>query len=100
MRKLFTIILLLIAGPLLAGDRIASRGGDHVRISDLPCPYASVLRFIPEEQRKDFQKADSRFQGQRYFACWRNIGEAVHLIYEDGDQGVIPVSELKPVPAI
>jgi hypothetical protein len=36
------------------------------------------------------------FQGQRFQACWRLVGNAAHLVYEDGDQGIIPTTELKP----
>jgi hypothetical protein len=36
------------------------------------------------------------FQGQRYQACWRMMGNAAYLVYEDGDQGIIPAAELKP----
>jgi hypothetical protein len=45
---------------------------------------------------KDFRAASAVFQGQRFQACWRMMGNAAYLMYEDGDQGVIPANELKP----
>jgi hypothetical protein len=35
-------------------------------------------------------------EGQTFTACWRVVGNAAHLLYEDGDQGIIPLAELKP----
>lgn len=83
------------ASPALAGDRLARMGADEVRLMDKPCPYASVLRFIPEAARAEYRKAEGRVQGQRYFACWRDLGDAVHLYWEDGDQGILRADELE-----
>ena len=95
MRKLLAAAL-LCASPAFAGpDRVAKQGNDWVRFMDKPCPYASVIRFIPDGERAEYQKADAHFQGQRYFACWRDVGGQVHLWYEDGDQGLIPERDIK-----
>jgi hypothetical protein len=79
-----------------ATEMIAKYGDDYVRLMDAPCPYASVLRFINEDQRKHFRKADTRVGGQRYFACFAILGDQVALVYEDGDKGLVPASEFKP----
>jgi hypothetical protein len=34
-------------------------------------------------------------QGQSFKACWLVDGSDAHLLYEDGDQGLIPLSEFK-----
>ena len=34
-------------------------------------------------------------QGQMFKACWILDGHAAHLIYEDGDQGLIPLQDFK-----
>lgn len=99
MRRLVPI-LLLAAAPAIAGDRIARHGADEIRVMEAACPYASVLRFIPEAQRTDYRKAEGRVNGQRYFACWRDVGEALHLWWEDGDQGLLPTSMLEDAPSV
>ena len=96
MRSIALIASLLVGFPSVAdGTLVARNGDDQVRIFDKPCPYASVLRFIPEEKRALFRKADTRVGGQRWFACWIKLDDHYGLIYEDGDKGVIPVSEFK-----
>jgi hypothetical protein len=88
---------LFAASVAIAGtEMVAKQGDDVVRLMDAPCPYASVLRFIPEEARKEFRKADTRVGGQRYFACFRLLGSTVQVVYEDGDQGMIPSDHFKP----
>lgn len=99
----FALILLVAAGSAAAEDRIARQGADSVTISERPCTVASVLIQIDKVapgERDQFQRADATFGGQRYFACWRTIPGGVHVVYEDGDQGVIPAGELKPVTTI
>lgn len=88
------VAALMAAGPAFA-DRVAKQGDDEVRLMDKACPYASVLRFIPENQRSEYQKAEGRFQGKRYFACWLDVGNGVHLYWEDGDQGFVPSRDIK-----
>lgn len=90
----------LIASTAFASEMVASNGDDSVRISDSPCLYAAVLQHIKPEDRKAYRKAGARVEGKTYFACWRISGNAVHLIYEDADQGIIPVHLFKEVPSV
>jgi hypothetical protein len=95
MRK-FLIAACLAAGPAMsATEMVARNGDDSIRIVDATCETASVLRHIPEAKRKEFRKADGRVGGQRYFACWIQQGEQVFVVWEDGDLGMIPVSDFK-----
>jgi hypothetical protein len=95
------LIAALAAGSAFAGtEMVAKQGDDVVRLMDAPCPYASVLRFIPDEARKEFRKADTRVGGQRYFACFRLLGSTVQVLYEDGDVGMIPADQFKPDPGV
>lgn len=91
------LALAIVATPALA-DRVASRDGVEVRLMDKPCPYGSVIRFIPEDMRSKYQKADATVDGKRYFACWREIPSGVHLYWEDGDEGLILEEELREEP--
>lgn len=94
------LAMLALPGTAKAEDRIARQGADSVTISERPCLVASVLiqidRLAPGEREK-FQRADATFGGQKFFACWQAVPGGVHLIYEDGDQGLIPAADLKPV---
>ena len=92
--RLALLAALVVATPVFA-DRIAKQGNDWVRVVDKPCPYASVIRFIPEDERDQFKKAEGFMGGQRYFACWRDKGNILHLYWEDGDQGIVPKGALK-----
>ena len=95
MRSILIAAAIAAAGSAIAETRVARHGDDHVKLMEAPCPYASVLRFIPEEKRDLFRKADTRIGGERFFACWVLIDDQVFLIYEDGDKGAVPVSDFK-----
>jgi hypothetical protein len=84
------------AAPTFAQDLIARQGDDSVRLSDESCKSQLVLSRVEPSMHEQFRAASALFQGQRFQACWRMMGNAAYLIYEDGDQGVIPASELKP----
>jgi hypothetical protein len=93
--RLLILAAALAAGSTMAETRVARNGDDHVKLIEAPCPYASVLRFIPEDRRAEFRKADARVNGERFFACWIVLDDQVGLIYEDGDRGLIPASAFK-----
>lgn len=90
--------LLLVAAPALA-DSVARQGADWVRITARPCTNEKVPQHIPDAGRRlDFRAATAQFGGQGYSACWTPIPGGVGLVYEDGDQGIVPQGDLKPVP--
>lgn len=82
--------------PSFAQDLIARQGDDSVRLSEGTCKSELVLSRIEPGTAEEFHPASAMFQGQRFQACWRMVGNAAYLIYEDGDQGIIPAAELKP----
>lgn len=84
------------AAPSFAQDLIARQGDDSVRLSEDACKSDLVLSRLEPGTHEHFHAASAMFQGQRFQACWRMMGNAAYLIYEDGDQGVIPATELKP----
>jgi hypothetical protein len=65
-------------------------------LSDAACKSELVLGRIEAGSAAQYRAASALFQGQRFQACWRMVGNAAHLVYEDGDQGIIPAAELKP----
>jgi hypothetical protein len=82
--------------PAFAQELVARQGDDSVRLSDAACKSELILSRLEPGMAKDFRSASAVFQGQRYQACWRMMGNAAYLVYEDGDQGIIPANELKP----
>ena len=84
------------AAPSFAQDLIARPGDDSVRLSEEACKSELVISRLEPGMADEFHAASAMFQGQRFQACWRMMGNAAYLIYEDGDQGIIPAAELKP----
>jgi hypothetical protein len=82
--------------PVFAQELVARQGDDSVRLSDSECKSELVLSRIEPGMAGEFHAASAVFQGQRFQACWRMVGNAAYLVYEDGDQGIIPADELKP----
>ena len=84
------------AAPAFAQELVARQGDDSVRLSDAACKSELVLGRLEPAAAGQYRAASAVFQGQRFQACWRMVGNAAHLVYEDGDQGIIPAGELKP----
>lgn len=96
------LIAVALAMPTQAfADSEARQGADWVRISALPCKNEKVLALIQAagEDGKDYRAARAEFAGAPYTPCWKPIfeREVVYMIYEDGDKGLIPFRDFKPV---
>ena len=97
--KAFALVAALAAfaaAPAFADQLVARQGSDSVRLFDGACKSELVLRRVEPNTTDDYKAATANFQGQNFVACWRMMGNVAHLIYEDGDQGIIPMQELKP----
>lgn len=89
--------VLMHPGPALAGDLVARQGNDSVRLTDQPCPIMDIIaNSVPEGRRGYLRLARAEFGGQQFTACWVPWGPVVRIFYEDQDQGVIPVEDIKP----
>jgi hypothetical protein len=86
----------LAAAPAIAGDLVARQGSDTIRLADEPCTSQLVLGRLEARLHSKYKAASAVVQGQNFAACWRPAGRAVHLMYEDGDQGILPMEALKP----
>jgi len=82
--------------PSFAQELVARQGDDSVHLSDSACKSVLVLSRLDPAIAGEYKAASAMFQGQRFTACWRMMGNVAHLVYEDGDQGIIPAAELKP----
>jgi hypothetical protein len=84
------------AAPAFAQELVATQGSDSVRLSDGACQSERVLARVEPGSQDEYKAATAQFQGQSFVACWRTMGNVAHLVYEDGDQGIIPLQELRP----
>jgi hypothetical protein len=97
-KKVFVLLLLLFAGAAYGAELIARQGNDFVRaFTHIACPkeIADTLPNMPK--MGDFFYGEVQFNGVDYKVCWRMMGNAILLHYPDGDQGIVPLTELKPV---
>lgn len=85
----------LLAAPAMAEELVASNGNDSVRLSNSPCTSEQVLTHLKPQLRSALKNANAVVQGQSFKACWLVQGDIAHLFYEDGDFGVIPMSDFK-----
>lgn len=85
----------LAAAPAWADEVVASNGEDSVRLSDQPCSSEKVLSRLPPNMRVLVHDASATVQGQVFKACWVIDGDSAHLLYEDGDQGLVPLSDFR-----
>jgi hypothetical protein len=86
----------LAAAPVFAQDLVARQGTDSVRLADGPCTSQEVLGKLDPRLQKEYRAATAEVQGRTFSACWRMTSQGAHLLYEDGDQGLVPASDLKP----
>jgi hypothetical protein len=100
-RTILFVAALAVASPAGA-DAIARQGADWVRMTALPCKQESVIAQIElqGEDPKDFRAASAELNGHLFSACARPLWErgVILIRYEDGDAGLVPFGEFKPVP--
>lgn len=100
---LLAAIAVCVALPVKA-DSIARNGSDWVRLTAKPCASAEVLEHMKKagENPLDFRAGLARISGAEYEVCWRPVyeHEVVFLRYADGDAGLVPFGDLKPVQGI
>jgi hypothetical protein len=95
MRFAFLCAAALMAAPAVAHEVMASNGSDSVRLTSSPCTSEQVLSRLEPALRPVLREASAVVQGQTFKACWVLNGNAAQLLYEDGDQGLIPLSDFK-----
>jgi hypothetical protein len=83
----------LLAAPAFADDFVARSGKDVLRLTQQPC-HEKVVQLI--EQRPDLA-AFATIDGKTYLGCWALRADGRVLIrYEDGDAGLIPLTDFEP----
>jgi hypothetical protein len=79
----------------MAGELVARHGDDSVRLADDPCTSETVLAQLDPRLHLQFKAASAVVQGRTFAACWSKAGNVAYLLYEDGDQGMVPIADLK-----
>jgi hypothetical protein len=102
-RSFLGLVGLVMVFPAFAEDWVARQGADAVVVHEKqPCPKA--IRDLADQQGapKDslWLAATATVGGEKYKACWNRQGNAVFLVYEDGDIGVIPHDYFTPLKEI
>lgn len=92
---LAVILLLALAENADAQQTARHPDGDTATITDEPCADPGVLAKLPPPMHEQFRAGEATVSGVRYAFCWRDVGASVHMIYPDGDQGIIPWSEFE-----
>ena len=86
------IFAVIVCWPsmLLAAETFRARGEDGkdavvITLRDGKCADKHVLEYLRENVLDDrrFKKADLLWGGQKYGACWIDIGDYVHAIGSD-----------------
>lgn len=100
-RSLAAIAVALLFAAVGADATVAEAeardGRDWVRVTAQPCSNAAVLMRLPAGPMPLLWQAEVEFRGVRYSPCWHRKGDAIYLLYEDGDLGILPVSNLRRV---
>jgi hypothetical protein len=97
MRSILVCAVLAVAAafPVFADELVARQGNDSIHLSESPCTSQVVLNQVEPGAREAMHAASAVVGGQSFNACWRVVGSVAHVIYEDGDQGLVPLTELK-----
>lgn len=97
----FRFAVLSLACCAARADSEARHGADFVRLTALPCSDSAMVGFITAagESPDDYRAASAQFAGVPYVACWRPVFKRreVYLRYSDGDAGMVPFDDLKPI---
>lgn len=89
--RVLILAAILAAGPAFAGDLVARRGDDSIRLTDKPCP-PEVLKHVEQGSRGYFRAARAFIDCKIYEACWAEAGGTAFIQYPDGDRGMIPMA--------
>ena len=95
MRRIGILCAALAASSAMAADLVAYDGTDVIRLSSDTCSNTAVLSRLKPQEQPHFLVANAVLRGQRYSACWAITPTAAYLVYEDGDEGLVPLEKLE-----
>lgn len=93
--KRLILIAAMFTAPAFSADMVARAGKDYVRLMAAPCAGVVSEMLVPAI-RDDFLTAAASMNGKEYAACWTLRPDGTVIVaYEDGDVGLIPVTDFK-----
>lgn len=95
MRRIGMLCAALAASSAMAGDLVAYEGRDMIRLTSESCDNTAVLGRLAPQVQTHFLRATAVLEGRRYAACWAITPTAAYLMYEDGDEGLVPLNKLE-----
>lgn len=97
MKRFLLAILMLIASTFALADAVFREGSDVVHLRNAACTDEKVLVLARavDPDADDLRAASAIVGGKVFGACWHLHNGTVHVLYEDGDQGLIPPQLLR-----
>jgi hypothetical protein len=87
---------MLCAGPVSAANYVYEASpGNGVYLSDAACKHAGILSSVADDYKDQFRKGRATIGGREFALCWIEAEGRAYLIYEDADQGVLPMRSFK-----
>jgi hypothetical protein len=79
----------LLCAALSYAAPVARQGTDAVQLLETPCPAAVP---VDAALRDQYAAAVANIGGKLYSACWMAVPARgfVHLVFQDGDIGMVP----------
>jgi hypothetical protein len=97
MKKSFLALAIIAACGFAYADQetvqVARSGNDSVTLLEKDCREDVRVASRATSMHKHAVVVSG---GQRYDACWMVRGDVIHLVYPDGDQGIVARSEFRP----
>lgn len=91
MKKLITGILLFVALAANAKPIAEVRVPDgYVQLRSEACTAPAVVAYIKPELVRHFHRADVRWQGKDFAACWIEQPDFIFIVDETGSNGAVP----------
>ena len=97
-RSLLVALLVLFSAHSAAQVMRAEDGqGSYLRLFSQPCANDRVLARTPPAHRQSLHAGEAKVNGTVYGMCWLALPDGtVGILYEDGDQGRMPIQAFRP----
>ncbi len=92
-------ILLLVSGAAYGANvmRLTEPNGDYVRLFTSPCANDAILARTPPQYCAQLRAGEAKIDSKMHGMCWLALPDrSVGIVYDDGDQGRLPMDAFKP----
>jgi hypothetical protein len=92
MKKYLFGLFLALTSALSYADLMASSGKDYVQLHETVCSSPEVLKRIDPSIHALLKAGTAEVGGTKYALCWYPFQNHIALMYDDGDQGLVPMT--------